>query len=479
MSINSQVLLFEELGNRKVCADFSGGHLSSDGGLLLLRSIDHSLGLSRLLSQCFRDRRDERWVEHSLPQLIAQRVLGLAAGYEDLNDHNRLRLDPLMATAVGKDDPLGRDRVCAQDRGKPLAGASTLNRLELGTERDEGHYHKIHAQFDRIRDLLIGLGVRTLDKKSAEVVIDVDATDDPIHGGQQGRFYHGYYGNYCYLPLYMFIGSVPIWAELRTSDGDASRGVTEALEIIIPQIRRRCPRAKIILRADSGFCREEILSWCENQREKVYYCVGLARNARLEKELETTLYDARIRACLVGGATRGFRDFQYQTKKSWSCSRRVIGKAEVVRGGKNNPRFVVTNLPEEGFNATPTQRFDAQHCYEDFYCARGDMENRIKEQQLDLFADRTSTGCLGSNQLRLWFSTFAYFLVERLRAIGLKGTQLSKATAGTIRVRLFKVAASITVTTRRVYIQLASSFPMKEVFEKAQRQLAEFTASSG
>jgi hypothetical protein len=346
MSTHSHPLLFENLASRQVAADFSGGHLSSDGGLLLLRSIDSSLGLTRGLSKCFWDGRNQRFVEHALSELVAQRVLALAAGYEDLNDHNRLRVDPLLATAVGKADPLGLDRVCDQDKGKPLAGASTLNRMELGSERSD-HYHKIEPNSDAIEALLIRMGVNTLDKNCPEVVIDMDATDDLIHGQQEGRFFHGYYDNYCYLPLYMFIGSVPILAQLRTSDHDASEGVVEALEKIIPQIRRRCPHAKIILRGDSGFCREEIMVWCESQKITIHYCFGLARNPRLENEMKEEFFRARATACLTGGVARRFRQFDYQTLDSWSRSRRVIGKAEVANA-KNNPRFVVTNLPPDG-----------------------------------------------------------------------------------------------------------------------------------
>ena len=360
------------------------------------------------------------------------------------------------------------NRTCAEDRGKPLASASTLNRLELGNELGAAHYRKIQPRHEQIERALLEAGVQTLSPETLEVVIDFDATDDIIHGLQDGRFFHGYYRNYCYLPLYGFIGSVPVWAQLRSSNIDASKGTTEALQKIVPAVRLRCPNARIIVRGDSGFCRDEILLWCETN--DVFYCFGLARNNRLEAFLDQAFVWARVTACLCGGWGREFVDFTYRTKDSWSCARRVIGKAEVLPGG-DNPRFIVTNLPTEGFVADEPERFAAGACYEKFYCARGEMENRIKEQQLDLFADRTSTHYLGSNQPRLWFSTFAYLLLDRLRAQGLKGTQLAQATVGTIRVRLLKVAAQISVSCRRVYVRLASAFPLQDVFATAYRQL--------
>jgi hypothetical protein len=464
-----QPFLFPDLAQRAVVVDFSGGHVSSDGGLLLLSQLDRSLGLTRRLSECFVDVRHPVWVEHSVRELVAQRVLGLAAGYEDLNDHDRLRTDPLVAVAVGKADPLGQDRRCVEDRGKALAGTSTLNRLELSNDKDT-RYHKIQADHAQIRDLLIELAVRTLDPQTPEIVLDLDATDDPLHGNQEGRFFHGYYGDYCYLPLYIVCGRVPLWAQLRTSNQDACAGTVEALEQIIPALRKRCPQARIIVRADSGFCREEIMAWCEQQSPAVYYCLGLARNSRLEAALEGSLFWARAQACLTGGVARRFSEFEYQTRESWTRARRVMGKAEVL-GGKDNPRFIVSNLPVDGFRPEEVGRFAPQACYEDFYCARGEMENRIKEQQLDLFGDRTSTHFMASNQLRLWFSTFAYLLMERLRAIGLQGTVLAQATAGTIRTRLLKIGALVRVSVRRVQVQLASAFPLQAVFARAYTAL--------
>src|SRR5271154_1304647 len=467
-----QPLLFNSLGPRQVVTDFSAGHLSSDGGMLLLRQIDEGLGISRSLAGCFSDLRNPLLIEHSVRELIAHRLLGLAAGYEDLNDHNLLRLDPLFAVVVGKEDPLATGRA-PEDQGKALASASTLNRLELGNNKKTG-YHKINANHEAIPYTLLRKGVSCLPKHSKEVVIDLDASDDPLHGQQEGRFFHGYYGCYCYLPLFAFVGSVPLWAQLRTSDGDAARGAVEALRKIVPALRKRCPKAQIIVRADSGFCREEIMAWCEAQQQpKLYYCLGLARNSRLRELLEEKFARVRESAILCGGVARGFTEFQYQTLKSWTISRRVIGKAEVL-GDKDNPRFIVTNLSAEGFDddQQSPDRFCAQKCYEDFYCARGNMENQIKQQYLDLDADRTSTHWMASNQLRLWFSAFALLLFQRLRTLGLQGTELAQATAGTIRQRLLKIGALVTVSTRRVYIRLASAFPLQHVFAQAHRALA-------
>lgn len=465
-----QKLQFDGLAERRVECDFTGGTLSSDGGLVLLRQLDKRLQLSKRVADCFLDSRDQRYVVHDLRELVAQRLLGLCAGYEDLNDHNGLRLDPLFALAVDKKDPTGMDRL-SQDRGKPLAGASTLNRLELGNENGRLHYRKIKVQERMLQDRLIEVGVETLAPETAEVVLDFDATDDIIHGLQEGRFFNAFYDNYCYLPLYCFLGDVPVWAQLRPSDIDASKGTVEALKRIVPAIRRRCPNARIILRADSGFCREEIMAWCE--ANNVYYSLGLARNSRLIALLDDALFRARLKACLTSYA-REFTEFQYQTRETWSRSRRVIGKAEILPKGEN-PRFIVTNLPTDGFAPDHAARFAPAACYENFYCARGEMENRIKEQQLDLFADRTSTHFMGPNQLRLWFSTFAYILLERLRTLGLGGTQLANATAGTIRLKLLKIAANVIISCRRVHIRFVSAFPLREVFTLAHARLMALT----
>ena len=484
---------FQDLGCRKVVADFSGGHLSSDGGVLLLREMDQRLGLSRRLSGCFLDRRDQSLIEHKLETLVAQRVYGIALGYEDVNDHDRLRRDPLFAAGCGREDLLGEQRRLTRDSGRPLAGKSTLNRLELGAREHHGHYRKIQPDADRIEDLLVDMGVKSISRKSRVIVLDFDATDDKIHGGQEGRFYHGYYRSYCYLPLYAFCGDIPLWAELRKSDRDASKGTLEALEKIHRAIRRRFGRkVTVIVRGDSGFCRDELMNWIEGQKG-MHYCFGLARNARLERMLEGAFdevldelgYEELVLAAKAAGASevpgiealkdcgsvRRYVELRYRTLKSWSRERRVIGKAEVTNG-KKNPRYIVTDIRgDEDWARGKAEYADGKSLYEKFYCARGDMENRIKEQQLDLFADRTSTRYMASNQLRLWMSTFAYLLVSRLREVALKGTRLGSATVGSIRTHLLKIAAQVTVSVRRVYVRLASASPAADVFAVAQARL--------
>jgi hypothetical protein len=410
----TQPMLFDPLASRQVVVDFSGGHLSSDGGALLLSQIDRGLGVSRLLAQCFSDYRDQRWVDHSVQELVAQRLQALALGYEDLNDHNHLRQDPLLAVAVGKADPFGKDRLLPQHQDCALAASSTLNRLELSNSKNS-RGHKLPHDPQKVQDCVLQLGVRSLPKQAREIILDLDAMGHIVHGLQEGRHFSAYYDEYCYLPLYIVAGSVVLWAQLRPGDVDPLSGVVEAVETVVRAIRKRCGRARIIVRGDSGFCRDELMSWCESQSE-VYYCLGLGRNSVLLKMLQPSLTDARMRWCLAGAqSTRVFQELRYRTQKTWSCERRVVGKAEVSAQG-DNPRFVVTSLPEGSFlEDEDQQRFATARLYEELYCGRGDMENVLKQQVLDLKADRMSTHHLISNQLRLWFSTLAYLLVERLR----------------------------------------------------------------
>jgi DDE family transposase len=473
-----QPLLFQDLGSRKVVADFSGGTLSSDGGVLLLREVDQKLGLSRALAGCFEDGRDQRFVDHAVPELLAQRLYGLALGYEDLNDHERLRLDPLLATACNKTDPLGQDRCFAHHRGVALAGASTLNRLELSSNR-RTRCHKLPHDPRKIQAVLLRTGVRCLPRGAAEEVVDLDAMGHLLHGQQEGRHFSAYYDGYCYLPLYAFVGPIPLWAQLRTSDCDAAFGVVPALAQIVAALRKRSRRARIIVRGDSGFCREEIMAWCEGQRE-VYYCLGLAKNSVLIGAMAATLAAARARRCLTGAASaRAFCEFKYRTVKSWGRVRRVIGKAEVMAAG-DNPRFVVTNLPAEAFAQDQDQtRFTPARLYEELYCARGEMENVLKQQTLDLAADRMSTQHLASNQLRLWLATFGYLLLERVRTLGLAGTELAAATAGSVRLKLLKVAAQVTVSVRRVYVRLSSAYPLQALFGLCHQRLMALTPATG
>jgi hypothetical protein len=473
-------MLFQELGSRQVVADFSGGHLSSDGGVLLLRQIDNGLGVTRSLAGCFTDWRDARFVEHSLSELLAQRVHALALGYEDLNDHSHLRLDPLLAVAAGKLDPLGGNR-CEANRGQALAAPSTLNRLELGNNK-AGRYHKIGHDPEAIAATLLEMGVRALPAHTREVILDFDSSDDPLHGQQEGRFFNGFYREYCYLPLFCFVGDVILWAELQTADHHGSTGTLGALQKIVPALRKRFPRLRIIVRGDSGFCRESIMAWCEEHG--LFYCLGLSRNVRLESILAPTMDRARQKFALCGGVSvRSYADFFYKTRDGWTRKRRVIGKAEVTASGIN-PRFIVTNLPPEGFADDPANpkgegRFSPGRLYEETYCGRGQMENMVKQMQLDLHATRMSTHCLASNQLRLWFSAFAYLLLERLRALTLGGSVLARASVGTIRLRLFKVAAQVTVSVRRVYIQLASAHPLQGLFAHCLKALRGLAPAAG
>jgi hypothetical protein len=470
----TEPMLFQDLGSRKVVADFSAGKLSSDGGALLLRQIDRGLGLSRSLAGCFEDLRNPDLIEHTVEELLAQRIQALALGYEDLNDHAQLRRDPLLAVAAGKLDPLGEHRRDEKDRGFALASAATLNRLELSAEFSD-RYRRILPRQEAVGQALLEMGVRCLPKDSPVLVLDFDATDDPLHGRQEGRFFHGYYDNYCYLPLFCFCGDVVLWSELRTSDRDASDGTLEALQQIVAAIRQRFAHAKILLRGDSAFARDALLSWCE--ANEIFYCVGLARNSRLEEKLQSAMATASEKHCLCGGTpTRVFVEFAYQTLNSWTKSRRVIGKAEVTNQGRN-PRFILTNLEQRGLFSKDGVKLlegDGPWIYEQLYCERGNAENRIKQMTLDLQCDRTSTHWLSSNQLRLWFSAFAYMLLERLRALGLKGTELERATMGTIRLRILKVAAHVQVSVRRVYVRICSAYPLQELFRQCQGRLEIF-----
>ena len=456
-------LLFPELCARPVVVDFNAPRVSSDGGGVLLGRLDRSFGYLTRFAACFTDHREAESLEHSTLELLRQRVYGIALGYEDLNDHDTLRADPLLAALCGKADPTGQNRLRAQDRGHALAGKSTLNRLEL-TPADAGaaaRYKKIVADTEALEDFFIAEFVRSLPKDSTRVVLDLDATDDPIHGQQEGRFFHAYYGDYCYLPLYVFCGDWPVLAWLRTSDRDAAFGAVEKVAQIVAALRRKFPRLKILLRGDSGFCRDELARWCE--LHGVNYLLGLARNAGLERQLESALLQARQLSEAEGGAAaRVFCEFTYRAKK-WHAPRWVIGKAEWTQG-EANPRFLITNL-------NPLE-FDARGLYEKEYCGRGNMELRIKEQQLDLFAGRTSTAGMRSNQLRLWFSTLAYLLVNQVRRVGLRGTELAAATCGSIRLKLFKIGALVRVSVRRVSVSLSAAWPRAALLELAAARLS-------
>jgi hypothetical protein len=469
---NETRFLFQDLGTRKVEVDFGGGYLSSAGGGILLREMERHSGLLRDLADGFVDHRDPRYVEHGVQELLSQRIQGLVLGYEDLNDHDHLRRDPLQALLCDKSDLLGQTRLQARDSGKALAAHATLNRLELSAEALDGRYRKIEAQPEKIEALLIRRGVKAIPRRCAEIVLDFDATDDPLHGQQEGAYFHGYYRHYCYLPLYCFCGNIPLFAQLRDCKRDASAGTVEALEQIVPAIRQRFGRrVRIVVRADSGFARDAIMSWCE--AHDVFYCLGLARNDRLQKHLQPVFESLKgqINEGSLPSPCRAFTEFEYATLDTWSRPRRVIGKAEVLAQG-DNPRFIVTNLPADGGGeATQAARFAPAALYEQLYCARGDMENQIKAQQLDLFADRTSTHWLASNQLRLWFSAFAHLILSTLQAEVLTGTELAVASFGQIRLRLFKIAARVRVSVRRVHLELCSAYPLQALFAVVHQRL--------
>ena len=450
---NATLFGFAPVERREVVAGFDGGAITSDAGALLLRAADRTIGLMGRFARCFRDVRRAELIEHEVKTLLGQRVFGIALGYEDLNDHDELRHDPVMAVLAGKLRASRKD--CA-----PVAGKSTLNRLEL-SRPEATRYHKISYEAAGIEALFVDLFLESFREAPKEIVLDLDATDDPLHGEQEGRFFHGYYDCYCYLPLYIFCGDQLLAAKLRPSDIDGAAGAVEEVARIVAQIRQRWPRVRIVLRADSGFARETLMAWCE--ANGVDYILGLSRNPRLVAEIANELAQAREESAATGNPARRFKDFVWRTHKSWSRKRRVIGKAEWTQG-EANPRFIVTTLTN--------QDGDGQKLYEAIYCARGEMENRIKECQLDLFADRTSTATMRANQLRLWFASMAYVLVESIRRLGLQTTGLANATCGTIRRKLFKIGALVTISVRRVKFAMASGCPYKLDFAAAHRALS-------
>ena len=441
-------LPFANHGSREVVAEFSGGRMTSDSGALLLRETDQRMNLLPRFSQCFLDGRNPAWVQHPVEQMLAQRIYSLALGYEDLNDHEQLRQDPLLKLLAGK-----------PDLNEPLAGKSTLNRMELG-DGLPNRYKKITFWRDAIDDLLVEVFLEAHTAAPEQIVLDIDATDFAIHGEQEGRFYHGYYDHYCYLPLYVFAGEHVLCARLRPSHIDPSAGSRKEIERIVRRIRTVWPEVKIVLRGDAGFCREELMAWCE--ASQVDYVFGMARNPLLEKRVAEALEQARQQWEQTQQPARVFVEFEHETVSgTWSRRRRVVVKAEHI-DGKSNPRFVVTSVGAEAWAAQPL--------YEDLYCARGDMENRIKEQFV-LFADRVSAATMRANQLRLYLSVMAYLLVCGLRRLGLRATHLAHAQVGTIRLRLLKIGAQIRVTVRKVWVRMSSSFPLQTLFSQALQQL--------
>jgi hypothetical protein len=450
---------FAPVESRAVVAGFDGGAITSDAGALLLGATDRAIGLVERLAGCFVDSRRPELIEHRVETLLGQRVLGIAMGYEDLNDHDALRRDPVMAVLAGKLEARRED--CA-----PVAGKSTLNRLELSTSMPT-RYKKISHDPDKIEALFVDLFLESHDVPPKEIVLDLDATDDPLHGAQEERFFHGYYGCYCYLPLYIFCGEHLLAAKLRPSGQDGAAGAKDEIARIAGRIRERWPRIRIVVRADSGFCREELMAWCE--AEGVDYVLGLARNERLAAEIAAEMEEARKESEATEKPARRFRDFTWTTRKSWSRKRRVVGKAEHL-GSKANPRFVVTSLSPDAW--------PPRELYERLYCARGEMENRIKECQLDLFSDRTSSHTMRANQLRLWLHSFAYVLLSALRRLALRGTELAQASCGTIRLKLLKIGALVTISVRRIKLAMASGFPWAEEWAAAHAALSRDAAAA-
>jgi hypothetical protein len=444
---------FARVEGRDVVAAFDGGTITSNAGALLLGATDRAIGLIDRFARCFTDHRCQELIEHAVATLVGQRVFGIALGYEDLNDHDRLRHDPMLAVLAGKLSARRSD--CA-----PVAGKSTLNRLEL-SRPEPSLYHKISHDPAAIEGLLVDVFLEAHARAPQQIVLDLDATDDPLHGHQEGRFFHGYYDGYCYLPLYVFCGRHLLAAKLRPSNIDAAAGALEEVARIVTRIRARWPKVRILLRADSGFARETLMAWCEDNR--VDYLFGLARNERLVAAIEGELARAAAASRRTGQPARRFKDFRWTTRDSWSRRRRVVAKAEWTQG-EANPRFVVTSLA--------AAEAKARYLYEKLYCARGEMENRIKEHQLDLFADRTSAATLRANQLRLWFAAMAYALLCALRRIGLARTRFARATCGTIRLALLKIGALVRRSHRRIKIAIASGCPHQAEFQTAHAALA-------
>ena len=445
---NQKVFSFTAHFSRRVESSFTAGQVSTDGGALLLRQAAHKIGLLKRVAACFTDKRKQDQVSHQLGEMLSQRIYGLALGYEDLNDHEQLRHDPLMAVLAGR-----------RKLEDPLASKSTLNRLELtgGSKR----YHKIDYAPAKIDALLCDLFIESHSEAPEQIVLDLDATDIPLHGHQPERFFHGYYDSYCYLPLYIFAGDQLLGARLRAANIDAAAGALDEVKRIVAQLRARWPKVRIVLRADSGFCREELMAWCEADENRVHFLFGLARNRRLQKIIGKQMQDAKLAHAETGNAARVFTEFDYQTHNSWARARRVVAKAEYLDKGEN-PRFIVTSLT--------TDKWAARDLYEKFYCQRGEMENRIKEQMC-LFAYRLSTEEMKGNQLRLYLSALAYTLVEALRRLALKGTEWAEAQVDTIRLKLFKVGALVHISARRVWLELSSTYPWKQIYARAFQAL--------
>jgi hypothetical protein len=420
---------------------------------LLLGATDRAIGMLDRFAACFHDERRRDLIEHEVATLVGQRVFAIALGHEDLNDHDELRHDPMMAMLAGK--LVARRTDCA-----PVAGKSTLNRLEL-SKLEPTRYHKISHNPMAIRNVFVDVFLEAQARAPKQIILDLDATDDPVHGEQEGRFFHGYYDCYCYLPLYVFCGDHLLLARLRSAGVDAADGALEEVARLVARIRAQWPRTRILLRADSGFARDDLMSWCE--ANGVDFLFGLAKNKRLIAVIETELDRAAEKSRRTGRPERRFKSFMWCTRTTWSRKRRVVAKAECTQG-EANPRFIVTSLTRA--------ECEPKYLYEKVYCARGDMENRIKECQLDLYADRTSAATMRANQLRLWFHSMAYVLLCALRRIGLHDTDFARATCGTIRLKLLKIGALVRISARRIRIAMASACPVAQDWRRAAIRLA-------
>ena len=447
---NDKQYEFQSTGRRAVTGKFDAEQISSDGGATLLREVDRRIGLSARLAACVTDYREPGKVQHTAEDMLLQRIYGICLAYEDLNDHEHLRQDQMMGLLLER-----VEEMCDPVEPKALASPSTLNRMEMGDPElaADHRYKRIVMIESAIDELMLSIFMESFETPPEELWLDLDATDDPVHGAQEGGYFHGYYDCRCYLPLYIFCGEHLLCSRLRTADKDGADGSVAELERIIGRLCQRWPQVRLTIRADSGFCRDHLLKWCDDRN--VAYVIGLARNQRLEKMLSGEMAEAHEEFKRTGESARRFADFSCRTLDSWSCERRVVGKAEYLEWRGANPRFVVTSLSVE--------EADARQLYEQLYCARGDMENRIKEQ-MEMFADRTSSKRLRANQLRLYLASLAYILMVGLRRLGTRGTQLARAQCGTLRTKLLKVGVRIKVTTRRMWLSYSQSYPYAEVF---------------
>jgi hypothetical protein len=434
---NNESIQFSSLNGKKIQADFNGGTITSDAGALLLRQVDKQIGLVNAINNCIPDPRDPVFTRHTQQSMLAQRILAIAQGYEDLNDHQTLRDDPLFQVATER----------AVDPEMPLASTSTLWRLEDRVTR---------KSMVQIIEAFVNIFIESHKSAPEQIILDFDATDDPLHGQQEGRFFHGYYDCYCYLPLYVFCGEQLLVPYLRPSNIDGAKHSWAILKLLVERFRQVWPEVRIIFRGDGGFCRWRIMRWCENNG--VYYVLGLPKNAALLREAGDLLFQAKRQYEETGVSQRLLGTVHYGAK-TWDRKRRVIARIQYDHRG-SNPRFIVSNLP-----GSPSELYD------ELYCKRGEMENRIKEQQLWLFADRTSCHDFLPNQFRLILSSAAYILIERLRHVGLKGTSLSRAQAGTIRKKLLKIGARVKVSARRVVFHLSTGYPYKSLFCQVFQQL--------